>query len=52
MLLQQGENDGVQVDIFGLDVQGNALHESKEMQEDEYEALRAGYLRAARSEFA
>ena len=52
MMLQQGENGGVQVDIFGRDAEGNELHESKEMQEDEYEALRAGYLRAARSEFA
>ena len=46
MMLQQGENGGVQVDIFGRDAQGNALHDSKEMQEDESEALRAGYLRA------
>lgn len=46
MMLQQGENGGVQVDIFGRDAQGNELHESKEMQEDESEALRASYLRA------
>ena len=46
MMLQQGENGGVQVDIFGRDAQGNALHDSKEMQEDEYEALRASCLRA------
>ena len=50
MMLQQGENGRVQVDIFGRDAQGNELHESKEMQEDEYETLRASYLRAARPE--
>ena len=46
MLLQQGENCGVQIDAFWRDAMGNEIHESKEMQEEEYEALRAGYLRA------
>ena len=44
MLLQQGENDGVQIDVFWRDAMGNEVHESKEMQEEEYEALRAHYL--------
>ncbi|MBV4481521.1 hypothetical protein [Pseudomonas khavaziana] len=46
MMLQLGENGGVQVDVFGRDAQGNELHESREMQEDEYEEMRKGYLRA------
>jgi hypothetical protein len=46
MMLQLGENGGVQVDLFGRDAQGNELHESREMQEDEYEEMRKGYLRA------
>ena len=45
LLLQQGENGGVQIDAFWRDAVGNEIHESKEMQEAEYEALRAGYLR-------
>lgn len=45
LLLQQGENGGVQIDAFWQDAMGNEIHESKELQEDEYEALRAGYLR-------
>ncbi|MCJ7960258.1 MAG: hypothetical protein MUW57_27835 [Pseudomonas sp.] len=45
LLLQQGENGGVQIDAFWRDAMGNEIHESKEMQEEEYEALRAGYLR-------
>ncbi len=45
MLLQQGENGGVQIDAFWLDAMGNEMHESKEMQEEEYEALRKDYLR-------
>ncbi|CAI8844983.1 Novel toxin 15 [Pseudomonas sp. IT-P2] len=44
MLLQQGENGGVQIDVFWRDAMGNEVHESKEMQEKEYEALRARYL--------
>lgn len=44
MLLQQGENGGVQIDVFWRDAMGNEVHESKEMQEEEYEALRARYL--------
>lgn len=44
MLLQQGENGGVQIDVFWRDAMGNEVHESKEMQEKEYEALRASYL--------
>lgn len=46
MMLQLGENGGVQVDLFGRDAQGNELHESREMQEDEYEEMRKNYLRA------
>ena len=46
MMLQLGENGGVQVDLFGRDAQGNELHESREMQEDEYEEMRKDYLRA------
>lgn len=46
MMLQLGENGGVQVDLFGRDAQGNELHESREMQEDEYEEMRARYMRA------
>ncbi|WP_434766095.1 hypothetical protein [Pseudomonas triticicola] len=46
MMLQLGENGGVQVDVFGRDAQGNELHESREMQEDEYEEMRARYMRA------
>ncbi|MCU1781213.1 hypothetical protein NTD80_00480 [Pseudomonas sp. 13B_2.1_Bac1] len=45
LLLQQGENGGVQIDAFWQDAMGNEIHESKEMQEEEYEALRAGYMR-------
>ena len=45
LLLQQGENGGVQIDAFWLDAMGNEIHESKEMQEEEYEALRKDYLR-------
>lgn len=44
MFLQQGENGGVQIDVFWRDAMGNEIHESKEMQEEEYEALRARYL--------
>ncbi|WPO00213.1 GH-E family nuclease [Pseudomonas sp. MUP55] len=46
MLLQQGENGGVQIDAFWRDAMGNEIHESKEMQEEEYEEMRKGYLRA------
>jgi hypothetical protein len=46
MMLQLGENGRVQVDLFGRDAQGNELHESREMQEDEYEEMRKNYLRA------
>ncbi|QXH76896.1 hypothetical protein [Pseudomonas salmasensis] len=46
MMLQLGENGGVQVDLFGRDAQGNELHESREMQEYEYEEMRKRYLRA------
>jgi hypothetical protein len=44
MFLQQGENGGVQIDVFWRDAMGNEVHESKEMQEEDYEALRASYL--------
>ena len=46
MMLQLGENGGVQVDLFGRDAQGNELHETREMKEDEYEEMRARYMRA------
>lgn len=45
VFLQQGENGGVQIDAFWQDAMGNERHESKEMQEEEYEALRARYMR-------
>lgn len=49
MMLQVGENGGVQVDLFGRDIQGNELHESRELQEEEYEAMRANLLHAERA---
>ncbi|AZE99532.1 hypothetical protein C4J95_2070 [Pseudomonas orientalis] len=45
VFLQQGESGGVQLDAFWRDAMGNEVHESKEMQEEEYEALRARYMR-------
>ena len=45
LFLQQGENGGVQVDAFWRDAMGKEIHDSKELSEDEYETLRAYYLR-------
>lgn len=45
VFLQLGENGGVQIDTFWRDAMGNEIHESTEMQEEEYEALRARYMR-------
>lgn len=41
LFVQQGENGGVQVDAFWRDAMGNERHDSKEFNEDEYEAIRA-----------
>lgn len=46
LFLQQGENGGVQVDAFWRDAMGNEIHDSKELNEDEYEAIRAYYLKS------
>lgn len=45
LFLQQGENGGVQADAFWRDAMGKEIHDSKELSEDEYETLRAYYLR-------
>lgn len=46
LFLQQGENGGVQVDAFWRDATGKEIHDSKELNEDEYETLRTRYLKS------
>lgn len=43
LFLQPCENGGVQVDAFWRDAMGNEIHDSKEMNEDEYESIRRRY---------
>jgi len=46
LFLQQGENGGVQVDVFWRDAMGKEIHDSKELNEDEYETLRKRYFKS------